>query len=64
MTADEFKTRRQSIGWTQKQAGEALGLSIPQIAAIENGRSKVTATVEKLFSFYKVGDWPNHPTGF
>jgi len=63
MTSQEFKARRHLIGWTQAQTSNALGVTIAQIGAIENGRSKVTATVEKLFSLYRPFDPPNSPTG-
>lgn len=49
MTGQDFKARRERLGWTQKTTGEALGLSVNQIRAIENNRSGVTATVAILF---------------
>lgn len=63
MTRDEFRTHRAQLGWTQKQAGEALGLTTAQIAAIENDRSAITKTVALLFRLYRFGDWPGRPTG-
>ena len=62
MNSADFKHHREAIGWTQKQAAEGLGLSVAQISAIENGRSAVTATVQKLFKLYQLGDGPDRPT--
>jgi transcriptional regulator with XRE-family HTH domain len=62
MTNEEFKKHRDRIGWTQKEAAEALGLTIAQISAIENNRSRITRTVENLFTLYRFGDRPGTPT--
>lgn len=62
MTPEEFKQHRSNLGWTQKEAGQALGVSIQQISAIENGRSAVTATVGYLFSLYRFPDKPGRPS--
>jgi transcriptional regulator with XRE-family HTH domain len=64
MTSAEFKAHRLKLGWTQKDAGEALGLTIAQISAIENGRSRVTKTVENLFRLYRPFDTAGRPTGW
>lgn len=37
MTPVEFKTWREAMGWTQKQAGIQLGLSTRNIIRIEQG---------------------------
>lgn len=64
MTGDEFRQRRTfHLGWTQPEAAEGLGLSVSQIRAIEQGRSRVTATVALLFSLYRPFDRPLHPHG-
>lgn len=56
MTGDDFRQRRTFVlGWTQVEASQALGLSVNQIRAIENGRSKVTKTVALLFGLYQLG---------
>lgn len=63
MTGAEFKAKRGSLGWTQKQAAEALGLGVAAIAAIENGRTKsVAGPIERLMSFYRLGDAPGRPS--
>jgi len=61
MTSAEFKAHRDAVGWTQAQAAKGLGLSVAQIGAIEQGRSKVTKTVALLFALYEFGDWPGLP---
>ncbi len=58
MTGNEFKAKRDSLGWTQKEAAKALGVTIAQISGIENGRSNVTKTMALLFDLYEFGDWP------
>lgn len=63
MTPEDFKAHRAKIGWTQKQAAEGLGLTIAQISAIENGRSRVSKTASLLFRLYHLGDWPGRPSG-
>jgi len=63
MTATEFKARRLVIGWTQQQAATALGVTVAQISAIENGRSKVTQTIENLIRLYRPFDVPKRPQG-
>jgi transcriptional regulator with XRE-family HTH domain len=60
MTGGEFKAKRELLGWTQKDAAQALGVTIPQISAIENGRSKVTKTIQLLFDLYEHGEWPGN----
>lgn len=37
MTPEEFKAWRESMGWTQKEAGRQLGLSTRNIIRIEQG---------------------------
>lgn len=64
MTGPDFKRRRELFGWTQRQAAEALGVTIPQISAIENGRSSVTRTIELLFTAYRWTDKPGEPSGW
>lgn len=64
MTGQEFLLKRQSLCWTQKSAAERLGLSIAQISAIENGRSRVTRTVERLIGLYRPFDREDRPTGW
>lgn len=49
MTGDDFKGLRVRLGWTQKDTAASLGVSIQQISAIENGRSRVTPTMAILF---------------
>lgn len=64
MTNDEFRQRRIfHLMWTQKEAAEALGLTVQQISHIENGRTPVNKTVALLFSLYRPYDRPKHPHG-
>lgn len=63
MTSQDFKERRENMGWTQKDAAAALGISVAQISAIENGRSAVTPTIAILFSLYRPFDRPGFPQG-
>jgi transcriptional regulator with XRE-family HTH domain len=58
MTGNEFKAKREMLGWTQKQAAQGLGVTIAQISGIENGRSNVTKTMAMLFDLYEFGEWP------
>jgi transcriptional regulator with XRE-family HTH domain len=58
MTGKEFKAKREMMGWTQKQAAQAFGVTIPQISGIENGRSGVSKTMAILFDLYEFGEWP------
>ncbi len=60
VTGAEFKAKRLALGWTQKDASKALGVTMPQISAIENGRSKVTQTIALLFDLYEFGEWPGN----
>lgn len=63
MTGAEFKQRRdRALGWTQKDASEALGITIAQVSGIENGRSRVTRTIEILLGMYQPGDRPGRPS--
>lgn len=59
MTPDDFRAKRAALGWTQADTSKALGLSVNQIRAIENGRSSVTKTVALLFELYR---FPDHPS--
>lgn len=63
MTGAEFRKRRSVTGWTQKEAAEALGLSVQQISHIENDRTPVSKTVALLFSLYRPFDRPGKPSG-
>lgn len=60
MTSAEFRAFRESLLWTQAETAKKLGLTVGQISAIENGRSKVTKTVSILMHAYRdglVGHW-------
>lgn len=56
MTGSQFLDRRRWLHWTQADAAIALGVTIAQISAIENGRSRVTKTIERLLDFHRSGD--------
>ncbi len=60
MTGNEFKAKREMLGWTQKEAAQGLGVTIAQISGIENGRSNVTKTMAILFDLY---EFPERPGG-
>lgn len=63
MNNQDFKDRRENMGWTQKDTATALAVSVAQISAIENGRSAVTPTIATLFSLYRPLDRPGFPQG-
>lgn len=56
MTGAQFLARRHALRWTQAEAAIALGVTVAQISAIENGRSRVTKTVERLLDFHRSED--------
>lgn len=64
MTSAEFKALRERLHWTQRDAAEALGVTVAQISAIENGRSRVTKTVATLIGLYRPLDGIGRPTGW
>lgn len=53
MTGKEFRSRRERLGWTQKDAGEALGLTVQQVSHIENGRTGLSRSAALLFDLYR-----------
>lgn len=63
MTGQDFKKRRENMGWTQKDTATALAVSVAQISAIENGRSAVTPQTATLFRLYRPLDRPGFPQG-
>lgn len=50
--AEMMKAARRRLFWTQDIASAALGVSIAQISAIENGRSRLTKTLRILLAVY------------
>lgn len=42
MTGAEFRAWRESLGFSQKRAAEALGISVSRIADYENGTKRGT----------------------
>ena len=61
MNSRQFKQRREALRWTQAEASEALGITVAQISAIENNRSRVTRTVAMLLGAYRPFDPPGRP---
>lgn len=48
--AELMRAARRALLWTQDQASEHLGVTIAQISAIENGRSRLTKTLRILIA--------------
>ncbi len=46
MTANQYKTTRQTLGMTQKELAEATGVSIKTISWRERGVVKITKQAE------------------
>lgn len=46
MTLKQFKAWRKRMGWTQPQAGEALGYSVGHICRLEAGTKTVQRVTE------------------
>lgn len=62
MTAQEFKLWRDRLGWTQRRAADALGLSLSTVKNYELGRrrgeeepSAVPRVVELACRFIELG---------
>jgi transcriptional regulator with XRE-family HTH domain len=53
MTPADFTAARKSLGLTQEQWGERLGLHRVTVTNIETGRAPITPTVEHLVKLYK-----------
>lgn len=51
--AETMKHARRAFHWTQKEAAEALGMSVQQISAIEQGRSRLTRSLRILLGAYR-----------
>lgn len=60
-TPEEFRGHRHALGWTQAETADALGLTVNQISAMENGRSGISRTIVYLFATYGFLDWPHAP---
>lgn len=59
MTPADFRAARQSLGWTQEEAGIALGgLHQTTIARIEAGRLPISGTLRLLLLGYASGRLP------
>jgi DNA-binding XRE family transcriptional regulator len=62
MSGADFKAHRAILGWTQRNTAQALGLTVENVASIENGRATATKTAALLFRLYRFGDWPGRPS--
>lgn len=54
-----MRAARERFHWTQAEAARALGLSVQQIAAIEQGRSGMTRPTLLLLAAYEDRTGPN-----
>lgn len=63
MTNAQFKAKRLSLGWSQRQLAEAIGVTTHHVSAIENNRAPVSKPLQIILTFYRFGDWPGRPTG-
>lgn len=48
--AELMKAARAALLWSQTAASEYLGVTVAQISAIENGRSRLTKTLRILIA--------------
>jgi len=50
MTGEQFKAKREALGWTQRATAEALGISLRTVLYYEAGKVPVSKPVALLFS--------------
>lgn len=48
MKAAQFRVWRKSKGWTQTEAGEALGVTLRQVQRYESGEQGIKESIAKL----------------
>ena len=48
MTPEQFRDWRTAMGWTQTEAGEALGVTLRQVQRYESGEQGIKDSIEKL----------------
>ena len=48
MTPHQFRAWRKAMGWTQTQAGDALGVTLRQVQRYESGEQGISPSIEKL----------------
>ena len=63
MTPEEFRAARARLGLTQFAMARLLGFShLSRISEMENGKTNISASVERLLRAYldgyRPGDWP------
>lgn len=63
LDADAMRAFRQRQGWTQERCATALAITVAQVRAIEQGRTKGSGPVRLLMSLYRPEDEPGRPTG-
>jgi len=56
MTSEQFKAKREALGWTQRATAEALGVSLRTVLYYEAGEGAVSKPVALLFSSLVVAD--------
>lgn len=48
MTPTQFRAWRTRMGWTQTEAGAALGVTLRQVQRYESGEQGISETIAKL----------------